>query len=308
MRRRGGKGPSTFGIGIVSDESVVICEKDLWKNLNLACVNFFRSWEMLGTRLRWPIEVLIITLATLAVLLYLFTTNLTAKETLTHIFSYPETWQLPYYTARTMLRMVAAFAFVLAFGLSYGITAGLHRKLSNVLIPILDVLQSVPVLGYMPAAILFFARTFQGSELGFELASILLIFTGMAWAVTFGVIGGVRTIPHELTEAAHLFGLKGWKYVRHVVLPAIYPSLISGSILAWGGGWYFLIACEYIQYGTMQYTLPGLGSFLMQAAYKYGDIALNIFGLIVFVAIIVVIDRVVWRTLMEHAEKYKYEY
>jgi NitT/TauT family transport system permease protein len=262
---------------------------------------------MLWTRLRRYVNVLI-TLAILAVLLYLFTTNLTARETLIHIFSYSETWQLPYDIARTMLRMVVAFAFVLAFGLSYGIAAGLNRKLSNILIPILDVLQSVPVLGYMPIAILFFARAFQGSELGFELVSILLIFTGMAWAVTFGVISGVRTIPHELTEAANLFGLKGWKYLRHVVFPAIYPSLISGSILAWGGGWYFLVACEYIQYGTLKYALPGLGSFLMLAAYKYGDIALNVFGLIIFVVIILIIDRVIWHTLMQNAEKYKYEY
>jgi NitT/TauT family transport system permease protein len=228
-------------------------------------------------------------------------------EVTAHIAQYPDVWNLPYYVVRTLLRMTVAYLFVLAFGLTYGIAAGMFRKLSPVLIPILDILQSVPVLGYMPAAIVFFVETFHGSELGLELASILLIFTGMAWAVTFGVISGVKTIPHDVIEAGQIFGLRGFKYLQHIVLPAIYPSLIAGSILAWGGGWYFLIACEYIQYGSRTYWLPGIGAFLDKAAYVYGDETLAIFGLVVLATIIAVINRLVWHPLMEHSEKYKYE-
>ncbi|MEM3088095.1 MAG: ABC transporter permease subunit [Candidatus Bathyarchaeia archaeon] len=224
-------------------------------------------------------------------------------EITTSIAKYPDIWNIPYYVARTLLRMTVAYIFVLAFGLTYGIAAGMFRRLSHVLIPMLDILQSVPVLGYLPAAVIFFVETFHGSEIGLELASILLIFTGMAWAVAFGVISGVKTIPNDVIEAARVFGLRGFKYLRHIVFPAIYPSLIAGSILAWGGGWYFLIACEYIQYGDRTYWLPGLGAFLD----VYGDETLAIFGLIVLASVIAVINRLVWHPLMEHSEKYKYE-
>lgn len=203
--------------------------------------------------------------------------------------------------------MLLAYGLSVAFALVYGITAALSRRAEQVLIPILDVLQSIPVLGYLPGAIVVFLSLFNGSIIGQELASVVLIFTGMVWAVTFGVYGGVKTIPKDIAEAARSFGIRRAKYLRDVVLPALYPPFISGSILAWGGGWYFLIACEYLSFGTTRpYTLPGLGFYIFKAALD-GNIAASIFGLFILVVIVALINRFVWHPLMDHADKYKYE-
>lgn len=205
-----------------------------------------------------------------------------------------------------MIRMILAYGLSVAFALVYGISAAISRRAEQVLIPILDVLQSIPVLGYLPGAIVLFLSLFNGNIIGQELASVILIFTGMVWAVTFGVYGGVKTIPTDISEAAHCFGIRRIKYLRDIIFPAIYPPLISGSILAWGGGWYFLIACEYLSFANTVYTLPGLGFYIFKAALD-GQIATSICGLIVMVVLVGVINRFVWHPLLEHADKYKYE-
>ncbi len=230
---------------------------------------------------------------------------------LNEIFSYQLTarlFQLNWdnYILRTMIRMLLAYALSVAFALVYGITAAISRRAEQVLVPILDVLQSIPVLGYLPGVIVLFLSLFNGNIVGQELASVVLIFTGMVWAVTFGVYGGVKTIPKDISEAAHSFGIRRAKYLRDVVFPALYPPFISGSILAWGGGWYFLIACEYLSFANTVYTLPGLGFYIFKAALD-GRIAASIFGLFVLVVIVGLINRFVWHPLMEHADKYKYE-
>jgi len=227
---------------------------------------------------------------------------------LQEILSYPDTARLPWFVARTLLRMTLAYGLALGFGLGYGIAAGIFRKASEVMVPILDVLQSIPVLGYLPAVLYFFTGLFKGSLAGNELASIVLIFTGMAWSITFGVYGAVRTIPHDLVEAAHVFKLGPIAYLKHLVLPAIYPAVISGSVLAWGGGWYFLIVCEYVSFGPASppIELPGLGNYLYKAALA-GNLPVALFGLGVMTIVVVLINRLVWHPLMDHAEKFRYE-
>jgi NitT/TauT family transport system permease protein len=230
---------------------------------------------------------------------------------LNEIFSYQLTaglFQLNWnnYIMRTMIRMLLAYALSVAFALVYGITAAVSRRAEQVLIPILDVLQSIPVLGYLPGVIIIFLSLFNGNIIGQELASVVLIFTGMVWAVTFGVYGGVKTIPKDISEAAKSFGIRRAKYLRDVILPALYPPFISGSILAWGGGWYFLIACEYLSFANTVYTLPGLGFYIFKAALD-GKIAASLFGLLLLIIIVGLINRFVWHPLMEHADKYKYE-
>ena len=212
-----------------------------------------------------------------------------------------DTIYLPYFIFRSLLRMLIAYFFVVIFGLVYGIVAGLYRSARIVMLPLLDILQSIPVLGYLPPAILLFSNSLPG-ELGYEIASVFLIFSGMAWAVTFSVLGAVRSIPNDLREASNAFGFRGWRYVRHVVFPAIFPAFVTGSILAWGGGWYFLVAAEMLAYGNSTHVLPGIGSFLGSAVFTYGNIPSAVLGLVVFVAVVFTINSFVWKPLSEYAK------
>lgn len=217
------------------------------------------------------------------------------------VFSNPQVPLLPYFVFRSVLRMLAAYVLVVIFGLTFGIIAGLYRRPRLFMLPVLDILQSIPVLGYLPPVILLFSGALPG-ELGYEIASILLIFTGMAWAVTFSVLGAVRNIPNDLREASNSFGVRGWRYVRHVVFPAIFPSFVTGSILAWGGGWYFLVAAEMLSYGTSVHVLPGIGSFLGSAVFSMGNLPSAFLGLCVFVAVVFFINSFVWKPLSEFAK------
>ena len=217
------------------------------------------------------------------------------------VLSNPQTPQLPYFVLRSVIRMLIAYVFVVAFGLTSGIVAGLYRTARIFMLPVLDILQSIPVLGYLPAAILLFSGLLPG-ELGYEIASVVLIFTGMAWAVAFSVLGAVRAIPNDLREASNAFGLRGWSYVRHVVFPAIFPAFVTGSILAWGGGWYFLVAAEMLSYGSSVHVLPGIGSFLGTAVFTYGNIPSAVFGLSVFIAVVFAINSFFWKPLSEYAK------
>lgn len=216
----------------------------------------------------------------------------------------PQTPQLPYFIFRTLLRMLVAYSLVVAFSLTYGIIAGLYRTPRLFMLPLLDILQSIPVLGYIPAALFFFLGFLPG-ELGFEIASIFLIFTGMAWAVTFSVLSGVRNIPNDLREASNAYGWRGWRYVYHIVLPAIVPAFITGSVLAWGGGWYFLVAAEMLTYGTTSHFLPGIGTYLGNAVYNLGNVPAALFGLIIFVSIVYTINMLVWKPLLSYSKRFK---
>lgn len=217
------------------------------------------------------------------------------------VFANPQVPLLPYFVFRSVLRMLAAYVLVVIFGLTYGIIAGLYHRPRLFMLPILDILQSIPVLGYLPLVIILFSGALPG-EWGYEIASILLIFTGMAWAVTFSVLGAVRNIPNDLREASNSFGVRGWRYVRHVVFPAIFPSFVTGSILAWGGGWYFLVAAEMLSYGTSVHVLPGIGSFLGSAVFTMGNLPSAVLGLVVFVAVVFFINSFVWKPLSEFAK------
>ncbi len=223
-------------------------------------------------------------------------------------FENPETASLPYYVLRTLARMLAAYALVIAFSVPYGIIAGLYRRPRQIMLPLLDIMQSVPVLGYLPAAVFLFTSAlpnFQGFELGYEVAAIFLIFTGMAWSVAFSVMSAVRNIPNDLREASNAFGIRGWLYLRRLVLPCIVPSFITGSILAWGGGWYFLVAAELITYGATPHSLPGIGAYLGNAIFKYNNVPSSLLGLVILISVIFTINRTVWRPLSAYAKKFR---
>jgi NitT/TauT family transport system permease protein len=165
----------------------------------------------------------------------------------------------------------------------------------------------VPVVGFFPAAVYFFVALAHGSRLGVEMAAVFLIFTSQAWNLALGVFESIRTIPDDSREALEAFGANGWLRFRKLSLPACVPKLVYNSILSWVAGWYFLIACEIITAGPSTYRLPGLGSFLMEAANR-GRNAEMVLGLIALLLIIIAMDLVVWQPLSVWAEKFRYEF
>jgi NitT/TauT family transport system permease protein len=214
---------------------------------------------------------------------------------------------LPYYALCSFNRMLAAYMLALLFSIAYGMAAARGRMWERVMIPAIDIAQSVPVVGFFPAAVYFFVALAHGSRLGVEMAAVFLIFTSQAWNLALGVFESMRTIPDDSREVLEAFGASGWLRFRKLSLPACVPKLVYNSILSWVAGWYFLIACEIITAGPSTYRLPGLGSFLMEAANRgrNGEMAL---GLLALLLIIVLMDLVVWQPLSVWAEKFRYEF
>jgi NitT/TauT family transport system permease protein len=213
---------------------------------------------------------------------------------------YPEVKNLPLYTVSTISRIGLTLVVSVVWGVSFGILAATNRIASLILTPFIDLLQSIPILGYFPMVIGFL---FALGPLGVELSVLVLLFTSMAWAIFFGVLGAIRGIPTNVVESSKSFGLTGWRYIRHVVLPAITPAVISGANLAWCDGWFFIIAAEYIQYQGNVVSPPsgGLGYLLAKAAYEFKDMNLAVILLIFITFIVVYFNTLTWHKLMERA-------
>jgi len=219
---------------------------------------------------------------------------------------YPEMRDLPLYTLSTITRIFITLLISLAWGVSFGILAATNKYASIIVTPIVDLLQSIPILGYFPLVIGFL---FAMGPLGIELSVLILLFTSMAWAIFFGVIGAVKSIPTNVVEASHQFGLTGWKYIRHVVLPAIAPATVAGANLAWCDGWFFMIAAEYINYKETVVTPPsgGVGMLLARAAYYYEDMTMALELLVFITLLVIVINSLTWHILMEKASTGTYK-
>jgi len=213
---------------------------------------------------------------------------------------YEEIKSLPLYTISTVSRIIITLLISVAWGISFGILAATNKWASLILTPFIDLLQSIPILGYFPMVIGFL---FVLGPWGIELAVIVLLFTSMAWAIFFGVLGAIRGIPTNVAESARSFGLTGWRYVRHVILPAITPAVVSGANLAWCDGWFFMIAAEYIQYKGDVVTPPsgGLGTLLAKAAYIWQDMNVAIILLVFITFIVVYFNTLTWHRIMEKA-------
>jgi NitT/TauT family transport system permease protein len=214
---------------------------------------------------------------------------------------------LPYYAFCSFYRMAAAYVIALVFSIAYGLLAARSPLHERIMIPAIDIAQSVPVVGFFPAAIYFFVALAHGGRLGVEMAAIFLIFTSQAWNMTLGVFEAVKTVPEDSSQALEVFGVVGWLKFKRLLMPACVPKLVYNSILSWVAGWYYLIACEIIAVGPVHYQLPGLGSYLMQAAEKSRTGEL-VAALLTLLAIIVVMDVVVWQPLSIWAEKFRYEF
>ncbi|MDF5727272.1 MAG: ABC transporter permease subunit [Rhizonema sp. PD38] len=213
---------------------------------------------------------------------------------------------LPGYTAQTLLRMGLAYFLSLVFTLIYAYAAYRSRLAAIILIPLLDILQSIPVLSFLPGVVLALIALFPGQRIGVELASVLLIFTGMTWNMTFSFYQSLRSIPQELLEAARIYRLNLWQRFWTLELPAGAIGLVWNSVMSFAGGWFFLIAIESFTLGDKDFRLPGLGSFLGTAANRQDYKAL-FWGLVVLIGVVVAIDFLVWRPLIAWAEKFKVE-
>jgi NitT/TauT family transport system permease protein len=213
---------------------------------------------------------------------------------------------LPLYAGYSLLRMLAAYVLSLALALGAGYWASASPLGRRLILPALDVLQAVPILGFFPAAIFFFIRLFHGSPLGVEAAAVFLIFTSQAWNMAFSVYESLTTIPDDLLTAAQVSGLSGVVRWRRLLLPACVPRLVYNSMLSWAGGWYFLIASEIIAVGRRTWVLPGLGSYIGEAI-TLGRPGLAGAGLVSLVAVIVGLNVVLWSPLEFWARRFRYE-
>ncbi len=214
--------------------------------------------------------------------------------------------RLPYLAARSILRMLLAFVLSLTFAITYGYTAATSRRAAKVLLPLLDVLQSVPILGFFPAAVLFFVALFNGSILGLEAASVFLIFTSQSWNLAFGVYESISTIPRDTYDAGEVLGAAGWMRLRRVILPACVPKLVYNGIVSWAGGWYFVTASEIISANGKDLQLPGLGSYISLAA-SGGDVRGVLVGILVLVLAVLAFELLLWRPLQVWGERFKFE-
>ncbi len=213
---------------------------------------------------------------------------------------------LPYYAARSTLRMFVALGCSLLFTLVYGYAAAHSRKAERVFIPLLDILQSVPVLGFLSVTVTGFVALFPGSLLGLEAASIFAIFTSQAWNMTFAFYQSLRTLPRELDEAATLYRLPRWQRFTRLEVPAAVIPLVWNGMMSFGGGWFFLAASEAISVLNQSYTLPGIGSYVATAVARQDLGALGP-ALVTMAVTIVLIDQFFWRPVVAWADKFRLE-
>jgi NitT/TauT family transport system permease protein len=213
---------------------------------------------------------------------------------------------LPNYAARSTLRMFVALACSTLFTLVYGYAAARSRRAERVLIPLLDILQSVPVLGFLSVTVTAFIALFHGSLLGLEAASIFAIFTGQAWNMTFSFYQSLRSVPRELEEMAELYRLSKWERFTRLELPVAAIGLVWNGMMSFGGGWFFLAASEAISVLNRQYTLPGIGSYVAGAVAAKDFHALA-WAIATMIVLILLIDQFFWKPLVTLADRYKLE-
>jgi NitT/TauT family transport system permease protein len=213
---------------------------------------------------------------------------------------------LPLYTIYSLCRGLIAYVVSLLFTLVYAYWAARDRHAERVLIPLLDILQSIPVLSFLPFVGLAMVQLFPDSNLGIELAAVILIFTGQVWNMTFSLYRSLRSMPPEMSEAATIFGFSRWQRVVHVELPFATQGLVWNSMMSMASGWFFLSVCEANTFGQFKYQLPGLGSFVQVANDRHDYLALTE-GIVAMIIMIVALDQLLWRPLVVWAQRFRIE-
>src|SRR5690242_2222272 len=213
-------------------------------------------------------------------------------------------WHLPEYAMRTVLRMIVSLLVSLVFSLACGALAAKSRQGEKILIPILDILQSVPILGFLSITVTGFIALFPGRLLGVECAAIFAIFTSQAWNMTFSVYQSLRTVPTELFEAARMYHLSPWKRFWRLEVPHAIPSLVWNMMMSVSGGWFFVVASEAITLAGQTIMLPGIGSYIATAI-NQRDLAAIGYAVLVMFVVILLYDQLLFRPLLAWSRKFR---
>jgi NitT/TauT family transport system permease protein len=210
------------------------------------------------------------------------------------------------YAARTTLRMIAALVLSLLFTFTYATWAAKSPRAGRLLVPLLDILQSVPILGFISVTVVFFLSLAPGRVLGAEFAAVFAIFTSQAWNMAFSFYQSLRTVPTELTEAARSFRLSPWARFWRLEVPFAMPPLIWNMMMSMSGGWFFVVAAEAISVGSTTVTLPGVGSYIALAIEKK-DLAAVGWAIAAMLAVILMYDQLLFRPLVAWADRFRFE-
>lgn len=215
-------------------------------------------------------------------------------------------WALPRYTILSLFRGFAAYGLSLIFTLIYGRVAAYNQRAEKVMMPLLDILQSIPVLGFLPGLVLALVATFPRSNFGLELACVIMIFTGQAWNMTFSFYHSLRSIPADLDDAARVYRLTSWQRFLQLELPYSAVGLVWNSMMSMAGGWFFLTICEAFVLRGQDFRLPGIGSY-MSVAIEKKDMPAMIYGVMAMVIMIAAVDQLFWRPIVAWSQKFKFE-
>ena len=213
---------------------------------------------------------------------------------------------LPGYAVRTTLRMFAALAASLLFTFTYATGAAKSRRAARVLVPLLDILQSVPILGFLTFTVVFFMNLFPGQVLGLELAAVFAIFTSQAWNMAFSLYQSLRTVPADLEEAARSFRLTGWQTFWRLEVPFAIPGLVWNTMMSMSGGWFFVVASEAITVGNRSWQLPGIGSYVALALEKR-DLPAVGWAIATMLVVILLYDQILFRPLVAWSDRFRFE-
>jgi len=213
---------------------------------------------------------------------------------------------LPVYAFFSIGRIAIAYLLSLLFAVSYGYTAAYNPRVEAWMIAVLDILQSIPVLSFLPPVVLAMIALVPGHQFGIELGVILLIFTGQVWNLAFSFYSSLKSIPREMLEASRIYRFSAWQRFWQLEMPYATIGLVWNSIVSVAGGWFALIACEMFTMGNRNFQLPGLGSYLKTAT-EAGDIKALVAGFVVVILIVVATDQLVWRPMIAWSEKFKFE-
>jgi len=213
---------------------------------------------------------------------------------------------LPVYALRTTMRMLLAIVCSIVFTFIYSALAAKSRRAEIVLIPLLDILQSVPILGFLTFTVVFFLNLFPGNVLGAELACVFAIFTSQAWNMTFSMYQSIRNVPKDLEEATQSFHLSGWQRFWRLDVPFAMPGLIWNTMMSMSGGWFFVVASEAITVGNTTVTLPGIGSYVALGIEKQDLTAIG-YAILTMLLVIIAYDQLLFRPIVAWADKFRFE-